>query len=621
MKSWRSILLTTVVSLVGLFLALLFVVDRSEPTLAAPNVEVDTSDLFGMPAVPLYQVTCTLDVTTTDTLNNSSRTTAATLAPYSGLALVEGDPGDNRTTRSSWFRLDNATIGSTYKVEAVPDRTNNYNLGIVVYAQDGVTEILRDEDTSNYRATVSLVADSVGPYYFEIYQASDQCSGGTFRLDYSVSSPTNTPTPRGADPYEPNDSMEDAHAFPVSTSASAKGANFVPSREDEDWFSFYVKNGQRYRATTSNLSGVDTYLQIYDRDGNVIASDNDGGGGFASRVEWTAGYGGYYYIRVTNLVDVSDSNDTYDLAVAQIDVSPGATDTPVPTPSSPNADRCDRYRAGNHDFDHACIISPNVSENLNFVPPPYGGIDNDYLKMWVKPGLLYECRTSNLGPGVDPNLIVYDHNRNPIGGNDDVAPGNFNSYFAYYATYEGWLYLLVGTGDRVPPNVNNSDYTFRCDIETGDDDEDDDGDEATSTPRPDETSAPPRTPTPTRQPPTATPRPEISFRVLTTPTPVPAATPTPSSRFMPIRVLIYYDGNDDFQPGAGEGITNISVQVYEAATGQFKAQGVTDDQGSLEMTVSSAGPVRVTVPFFGFSQLVAGDEGASIYLRIPPQSR
>jgi hypothetical protein len=90
---------------------------------------------------------------------------------------------------------------------------------------------------------------------------------------------------------------------------------------------------------------------------------------------------------------------------------------------------------------------------------------------------------------------------------------------------------------------------------------------------------------------------------------------------MPIRVLIYYDGNDDFQPGAGEGIANISVQVYEAATGQFKAQGVTDDQGSLEMTVSSAGPVRVTVPFFGFSQLVAGDEGASIYLRVPPQSR
>jgi hypothetical protein len=83
-------------------------------------------------------------------------------------------------------------------------------------------------------------------------------------------------------------------------------------------------------------------------------------------------------------------------------------------------------------------------------------------------------------------------------------------------------------------------------------------------------------------------------------------------------LLVYYDGNDDGQPGAGEGIGGISAQAYEVATNQLVAQGFTDEQGHLEFTVAAQGPVRVSVPFFGFSQLVAG-EGASIYLRIPPQ--
>ena len=93
---------------------------------------------------------------------------------------------------------------------------------------------------------------------------------------------------------------------------------------------------------------------------------------------------------------------------------------------------------------------------------------------------------------------------------------------------------------------------------------------------------------------------------------------TPAPRFIPIQLLVYYDENDDRQPGAGEGISGISTQAYQVATNQLLAQGFTDERGNLEFTVSAQGPVRVSVPFFGFSQLVAG-EGANVYLRIPPQ--
>jgi hypothetical protein len=534
------------------------------------------------------------------------------LADYTGLAplTIDGDLGDVRSVEDDWFRLDNAVVSATYGIQAIPDRTTNYNLGIIVYYSDSLIQIIADTDTTNHSAGVTFVADSPGPYFVRVFQISDQCDGSTYHLNFSITSPTLTPTNTpiaGRDPYEPNDSMGWAYAFPVATSASIAGANFVPGDPpapdpDEDWFKFYVKSGRRYRASTSNLSGVDTYVEIFNEAGNRVTYDNDGGGGFASKTEWQAAYDGYYYIRVTNMVATSGGGDTYDLTVVEISVA--ATATPQPASPNPNADRCDRRELGNYDFDHACVISADVSEEFNFVPPPYGGSDNDFLKIWVKPGLLFKCGTSKLSAGVDPNMILYDHNRNTIGGNDDVEPGNFNSYMAYYATYEGWMYLLVGTGDRTPPNVSDSDYTLRCDMEVPG--------QATAT------STPAGTPRPATSTPIAppTPHPGLTVRPLTTPTPAPVTTPAP--RFIPIRLLVYYDGNDDQQPGAGEGISGISAQAYEVATNQLLAQGFTDERGNLEFTVAAQGPVRVSVPFFGFSQLVAS-EGASIYLRVPPQ--
>ena len=137
------------------------------------------------------------------------------------------------------------------------------------------------------------------------------------------------------------------------------------------------------------------------------------------------------------------------------------------------------------------------------------------------------------------------------------------------------------------------------------------------------TEAPKAQPTPTATPtraesPVATPTPEsqeLSIRPLTTPTP-PA---TPPARFVPMSLLVYYDANDDGQPGAGEGITGISAQAYEVATNELLAQGYTDAQGSLEFTVSAQGPVRISIPFLGFNHLVTGAE-ANVQVRVPPHS-
>jgi hypothetical protein len=102
-------------------------------------------------------------------------------------------------------------------------------------------------------------------------------------------------------------------------------------------------------------------------------------------------------------------------------------------------------------------------------------------------------------------------------------------------------------------------------------------------------------------------------------TPTPAAPATPAPRFLPIRLIVYYDGNGDGQPGAGEGIAGISAQAHEVMSNELLAQDFTDTQGSLEFTVSAQGPVRISIPFLGFSHLATGAE-ASVQVRVPPQS-
>jgi hypothetical protein len=126
---------------------------------------------------------------------------------------------------------------------------------------------------------------------------------------------------------------------------------------------------------------------------------------------------------------------------------------------------------------------------------------------------------------------------------------------------------------------------------------------ATGTPRPTSPS-----------PPTATPYAGLTIRQLTTPTPVPETPLEPG--FVLVNLIVYYDANGDGQPGAGEGVAGISAQAYEISTNNLLAQGVTDEQGHLEFTVTAQGPVRVSVPFFGFVQIVAGEE-AIIRLRVP----
>jgi hypothetical protein len=464
---------------------------RTADSLAAQPARVDPFRF--QPAVSVDLITCTLAVTTTDAIpGNNSFDTAAILADYTGLALVQGAPGEAKNPTEDYFRLDNAVVGWTYEVSAIPDGLGNYNLGIIVY-DAARTPILTDTNTlDGNSARVTMVAGSAGPFYFKVFQISNYCSGGTYHLEANAAAPTATPTP-----------------------------------------------------------------------------------------------------------------------------SPTPTGTATPPPPTPLSG-ADRFEP-NYDFDHASTIATNITyDNLNFIP--WGGAteDNDFYKIWVKPGLLYTCETLNLAPGLDTNIIIYDHNRNGLGGNDDVTPGDYRSRISYISTYEGWLYVLVGHGGRFPySEVQNSTYSLRCSVEVP-------GlptPVPTATPRPPTSTPVPKdwTPTPetfTSPPPTATPLAGggLSVRLISTPAP-PSPEATPAPRFVPLDILVYYDANNDRSPGAGEGVAGLRILAYDTLTGEQVNEGVTDDTGRLRFTAAVRGAVRIVVPYLGIGRVVEG-EGASVYIRI-----
>ena len=118
-----------------------------------------------------------------------------------------------------------------------------------------------------------------------------------------------------ADISEPDDGYSSSRAIPEDGSSIS---DLFDTQQDEDWFNLNASAGWKYTVQTSNLAaGVDTKIEIYDQDGvTVLASDDNSGGGLASKLVWHAPTNGIYFIRVFQGVGSTfGCNATYDLSV------------------------------------------------------------------------------------------------------------------------------------------------------------------------------------------------------------------------------------------------------------------------------------------------------------------
>jgi hypothetical protein len=379
-------------------------------------------------------------------------------------------------------------------------------------------------------------------------------------------------------------------------------------------------------AVPNSLSTYNLSIVVYNSSQTPVLTSTKPLNSLSASVDFLAPSSGTYFFAVSHIASNCPSG-TYKLTAdgpATATPTPTGTATPTGTPTGsatpgPTAlAGADRFEP-DFDFDRAGLVALNVKyTNLNFVPwagaDPYAR-DDDFYKVWVKPGMLVTCETLDLAAGVDTNMIMFDNNRNGLGGNDDIdrANGNFGSRVTYYVTYEGYLYLDVGQPFALDPrDAAGFTYSLQCATGSG----------PTSTPTPTRIpitpspTIPTNTPTPTTAPtdtPTSTSTPPF-IQVHQLPTATPAG---PGAVLVPISLQVYYDANNNHVPDPGEGVIGVSARVVDVNTGQELQHAFTDEFGFASLAVNATGVVRLIVPYLNYS-VVIQPSGSSIALRIAP---
>jgi len=628
---------------IGCFAALLLLFTgqavRAGPSSAPAQIGVAAPPASNLGSQYIPGVKCTLSVTNEQDFTNQSVATAwanesafPTLASYSGLVLSFGDVPNSPLQFDAfdeYFRLDNATVGATYKVEAIPDYTTNYNLGLIAYNLNK-TPILSDTNPAdNNTAAVTFIADGIGPYYVKVVQLTQYCTGLTYRLKVTYNPPTATPTPTGTstpspgdveDDFEPNEDFNGAKPLNANsyTGLTLYNTSYAAPSDDKDWYTIFVGASQLGTEYTINFVS-DGNLPIMDLDiynpSKGLAAQKLGANNLT--FDWTPTLAGayYFYIRRSG-GSPTTGNGTYKITwsstgptATPTEEGAGPTDTPVPG--------LDAFEP-NYDFDHAAGIGLNVKyTSINFVPLPGQTINNDFFKIRVKRGMLVTCETLDLSAGTDTNMILYDDSRQGLAGNDDVDKllGDLRSRVTVSINFDGFLYILVGQGYAVPPSqAIQYNYSLQCTSGAG---------QASATPppstpalvapttAPQPTAPPPPSATPVPPPPTALP--PISVRPLATPTPA-----GPVQQIVTADLRVSYDVNENGAADPGEGVVGLPVRVYDNVSGALLAQGFTDDTGRAVLSVPSTGPILVVVPYLSFETVVQPD-GATIPVLISPR--
>ncbi|MBP7998042.1 MAG: hypothetical protein KA314_02460 [Chloroflexi bacterium] len=530
-------------------------------------------------------------------------------------------------------------ISSTQTVQiSYQTQDESAQAGTDYYATSGVLVFTSGDRSETFAVSIINNNENTGPRTLRLILSNpvNATLGSNINVPLTITDddPTRTPTavvstPIYVDAYEPNNQL--SSAYNISTGSSLCANSLWPVG-DHDYFRFFAKGGYSYELFTHDLSlGLDTYLILYNTQGGIMAENDDDPSNTshpkASRILFTPGSDGYYYARVHNLDPSDPANKSYCLEVEET-VVPTPTFGPTPTAVG-SSDSCEY----NGDRGSACLMGIGQNKTaMNFVPIYGEGPDNDFYRMWVLGGVYYTCFTDNLSAVNDTNMILYDHNGNLIAGNNDETLGNPASKVIFLSSYTGWLYVLVGP---VVPIIYEESAAYTYDVGCT-------ATVATPTPTPTVTGTPtvrpptggggpavptatplifptfPPSPTPITfpTPPTETPRPVVQFSPLPTATPVGAG----QGQTIVLDVTLYYDSNNNFTPELTEGIMGAAVAVYDGSTGVLLVFGYTNEAGTIRFSqLTATGPVRVTVPFFSFNQVVSGNAG-EVRVRVAPNS-
>ncbi len=109
----------------------------------------------------------------------------------------------------------------------------------------------------------------------------------------------------------------DDHAGNATTTGlvavGSKSIGKIEAAGDADWFAVNLIAGQAYQFHLTSIGLTDPYLRLYSGSGALLASNDDGGGGTASLISYTASGTGTYYLGAS---DYSVGTGSYSLSAA-----------------------------------------------------------------------------------------------------------------------------------------------------------------------------------------------------------------------------------------------------------------------------------------------------------------
>ncbi|MBK9054730.1 MAG: hypothetical protein IPL78_28635 [Chloroflexi bacterium] len=425
--------------------------------------------------------------------------------------------------------------------------------------------------------------------------------------------PTVTPTLASGTPgllpdrFEPNDTS--AAATLLLTTQNETGLTLIGA--DIDQFQVYLKAGQIVQATTTVYGGLDTRLSLYQGETLVAQNDDQSATHVGSQVVYAAASDGWLRLVVEKMTAY---DGVYDLATVLVaptltpTLMPSLTPSPTPSPSatpSPTPSPTPLVPADPAEpNDHVALawpVTPGVQADFSLAPG-----DVDWFTFIAKAGTTYTCET--ITNQVDTVLTVQGSN-GVIVSNDDRASGRLDSFARWTNASEQTVVIEVtarGGGYGL--------YQLLCQIAMGQPVSAGASGSGSSQPQP--TPIPGLTLTPTN---TLT-----ATTGVTTTYPVTlsvrytgeanVATPTPVT---PIRLLIYYDANNDRQPGVGEGIANVLVLATDKL-GQVVMTIFTNPEGEVIFNVTGTTVTRLVVPFVpGWSTQIRQGQANELTLGLP----
>ncbi|KZL19834.1 Serralysin C precursor [Pseudovibrio axinellae] len=227
---------------------------------------------------------------------------------------------------------------------------------------------------------------------------------------------------------------------PYSIAAGDTFEGTLSTRSDSDAIAFEVEAGVTYTISLDSFGadGVpDTYLYIFDSEGQAIAMDDDSGEGLNSLVTFTATSSGKFYIGATGVG--RDTTGDYKITLTS-NAGPVDPDDPVDPdePVDPNAFTNDQIAAqltdgfweSNHDSRRSFDVSPGEAITVDI-----GDLNADGRELAIKAlqawtmttGINFEFVTSNA-------QITFDDNESGAYSTSSTSGGTIRSSFVNVST-------------------------------------------------------------------------------------------------------------------------------------------------------------------------------------------